>query len=328
VHRDWFAHLRKTFATRILVIIAVAIVVANTSHDVAAQDNLVQEKPLDIREIAPGVYAHQAPVTLMDEASLGDIANIGFIVGDDAVAVIDTGGAVSIGRRLLAAIKTVTAKPIRYVINTHEHPDHVFGNAAFAMPGVTFVGHKNLPRALTERGPHYLETLRHDMGEALLKDVRLIVPTLLVDHEMRLDLGHRVLLLQAWPPMHTDCDLTILDETTGTLFAGDLVFLQHLPVIDGSVVGWLKSMDALSKIPAHLVIPGHGPIGVPWPQALDAEKSYFLKLTQDLRGMISKGTDIAVAAHEAAQSEAGKWQLFDAYNPRNATTAYAELEWE
>ena len=325
---NWFARPRKTFVTKILVIIAVAIACASASRDVAAQDNLAQVKPLDIREIAPGVYAHQAPVTLMDEASRGDIANIGFIVGDDAVAVIDTGGAVSIGRRLLKAIKTVTGKPVRYVINTHEHPDHVFGNAAFDFAGVTFVGHKNLPHSLMERGPHYIETLRHDMGETLLKDVRLIVPTLLVDHEMRLDLGHRVLLLQAWPPMHTDCDLTILDETTSTLFAGDLLFLQHVPVIDGSVIGWLKSIDVLAKIPARLVIPGHGPIGVDWPQALEAEKTYFLKLTQDLRGLINKGADINAAAHEAAQSEAGKWQLFDAYNPRNATTAYAELEWE
>lgn len=325
---DSFVRMRKTFATRILVMITVAIGCATASLDVAAQDNLDQVKSLDIREIAPGVYAHQAPVTLMDAASRGDIANIGFIVGDDAVAVIDTGGAVSIGRGLLKAIKAITDKPIRYVINTHEHPDHVFGNAAFDFAGVTFVGHKNLPHALTERGPHYIETLRHDMGDALLKDVRLIVPTLLVDHEMRLDLGHRLILLQAWPPMHTDCDLTILDETTSTLFAGDLLFLQHVPVIDGSVIGWLKSMDALSHIPARRVVPGHGPIGVDWPQALEAEKTYFLKLTQDLRGLINKGADINTAAHEAGQSEAGKWQLFSAYNPRNATTAYAELEWE
>ena len=319
---------RNFFVMRILVIITAAIMCTITSCDVAAQENGGADKPLDIREIAAGVYVHQAPVTLMDKASQGDIANLGFVVGDDAVAVIDTGGAVSIGRRLLEAIRTVTHKPIRYVINTHEHPDHVFGNAAFVAPGVTFVGHKNLPHSLMERGPHYIETLRVEMGEALLKDVRLIVPTLLVDQDMRLDLGHRILLLHAWPPMHSDCDLTVLDETTSTLFAGDLLFLQHVPVIDGSVLGWLASMDALAKIPARLVVPGHGPAGVAWPAALQAEKAYFEKLTQDVRGLIKKGADINAAAQEAGQSEAGKWQLFNAYNPRNATAAYAELEWE
>jgi len=292
----------------------------------AAQDI----QPLDVREIAPGVYAHQAPVTLMDAASGGDIANIGFVVGDDGVAVIDTGGAVIIGQRLKKAIEKVTDKPIRYVINTHEHPDHIFGNAAFVGAEVTFVGHKNLPRAMAERGPHYIETLRVTMGDALIKDVRLVPPTLLVDQgkDMRLDLGHRVLVLRAWPPMHTDCDLTIFDETTKTLFTGDLVFLQHVPVIDGSVLGWLAAMDKLAVIPARLAIPGHGSIGVDWPQALTAEKAYFTKLTADLRGLIKQGADINQAAETAGRSEASRWQLFGVYNPRNATAGFAELEWE
>lgn len=294
--------------------------------DVAAQEIA----PLDVREIAPGVYAHQAPVTVMDAASGGDIANIGFIVGDDAVAVIDTGGAVIIGQRLKKAIAKITEKPIRYVINTHEHPDHIFGNAAFVAPGVTFVGHKNLPRAIAERGPHYIQTLSVAMGDALIKDVKLVPPTLLVDQgkEMQLDLGHRILLLHAWPPMHTDCDLTIFDEKTKTLFTGDLVFLQHVPVIDGSIIGWLAAMDQLAGIPARLAIPGHGSIGVDWPQALAAEKSYFTKLTADLRGLIKQGADINQAAQTAGRSEASRWQLFGVYNPRNATAGFAELEWE
>ncbi len=296
----------------------------------AFSDAAPQITPLPVREIAPGVYAHQAPVTEMNAASGGDIANIGFIVGDDAVAVIDTGGALIVGERLKKAIEAVTSKPIRYVINTHEHPDHIFGNAAFVAPGVTFVGHKNLPREMAQRGPEYLATFRRMMGEDLIKGVKLVPPTLLVgtDKDVHLDLGHRVLDLRAWPPMHTDCDVTIFDEKTATLFTGDLVFLQHVPVIDASVLGWLRAMPELAKIPAKLVIPGHGMIGVDWPQALAAEKTYFTKLTADLRGFLARGADINVAAKKAGQSEAGKWQLFGVYNPRNATTGYAELEWQ
>jgi quinoprotein relay system zinc metallohydrolase 2 len=286
--------------------------------------------PLDVREIAPGVYAHQAPVTAMDAASGGDISNNGFIVGDDAVAVIDTGGAPIIGERLKKAIEKITDKPIRYVINTTEHPDYIFGNVAFLGPGIIFVGHQNLPRSMAARGPHYIQTLRRDMGEALIKGVELVPPTLLVNigKDMQLDLGHRVIDLRAWPMMATDCNLTIFDEKAKTLLTGDLVYLQHVPVIDGSVLGWLKAMPQLAAIPARLVVPGHGSIGVEWPQALAAEKAYLTKLTADLRGLIQKGADINQAAQTAGQSESSKWQLFGIYNPRNATAGYAELEWE
>ncbi len=308
--------------------VALVVLMAGTARIGPA--NAADVTPLDVREIAPGVYAHQAPITAMDAASGGDISNNGFIVGDDAVAVIDTGGAPIVGKRLRKAIEKITDKPIRYVINTTEHPDYIFGNTAFVGPGITFVGHRNLPRSMAVRGPHYIQTLRRDMGDALVEGVKLIPPTLLVDvgKDRKLDLGHRIIDLRAWPMMATDCNLTIFDEKTKTLFAGDLVYLQHVPVIDGSVLGWLKALPRLAAIPARLAVPGHGPVGADWPQALAAEKGYLTTLTADLRGLIRKGADIDQAAQTAAGSEASKWKLFGIYNPRNATAAYAELEWE
>jgi len=285
-------------------------------------------QPLSLQEIAEGIYAFKADVALMDHANAGAIANLGIIIGDEAVAVIDTGGSVIEGDRFLAAIRQKTDRPIRYIINTHEHPDHIFGNAAFETLGATFVGHKNLPRAIEQRRAFYLSSFREIIGEDMMKGVKLIAPTLLVSDETELDLGHRKLRLKAWPAMHTDCDLTVFDEKTATLFTGDLAFLQHVPVVDGSLKGWLSHLDALAAIPAQRVVPGHGDIGVAWPQALEAQRTYLTKLTKDLRGLIKEGADVDQAAKTAAQSEAGKWQLFKDYNPRNATAGFAELEWE
>ena len=284
--------------------------------------------PLPVTEIAPGLFAFAGTPELMNGDNIGAIANIGFVIGENAVAVIDTGGSVREGERLRAAIAARTSLPIRYVINTHVHPDHIFGNAAFEGEGVVFAGHKNLPRALASRGTFYINAFRPLMGEALVADIRIIAPTLLVDGETTIDLGHRKLVLKAWKTSHSDSDLTVLDEQSRTLFSGDLVFLQHTPVVDGSLLGLLSVMDEIVKIPALRVVPGHGPAVADWPQAMAAQKGYFDRLAKDLRAMIARGTDVGEAARSAGQSEAPNWKLFGDFNPRNATAGFAELEWE
>lgn len=290
----------------------------------SAQSN----RPLAMEQIADGDYAHFGQVAMTTPENAGDIANLGVIVGQDAVAVVDTGGSIAVGQRLLAAVRAITDKPVRYVINTHDHPDHMFGNAAFPST-VTFAGHHNLPAELAKRGAYYLRSYREQLGDAAIAAVRIIPPTLLVDTETTLDVGGRRLRLTAWSPAaHTNCDLTVLDEATGVLFSGDLVFLQHVPVVDGSVKGWLSVLPRLAQLPAKLVIPGHGRLAAGWPQALDDERRYLSVLEQDTRRDIAAGTPLAEAVLSIASSERNRWQLFDDYNTRNATTAFSELEWE
>jgi quinoprotein relay system zinc metallohydrolase 2 len=283
---------------------------------------------LPLKEIAAGVYTFTGVHELMSAANGGAICNLGVIVGENAAAVIDTGGSLVEARALIAAVGNVTDKPLRYAINTHMHPDHVFGNAAFRDIGATLAGHKNLPAALQARGEFYLQRFRGLLGESVMRGVEIVVPTLLVDETLELDLGGRKLALRAWKPAHTDNDLTVFDSASGILFAGDLVFMQHLPTIDGSLLGWMRQLDELAAVKATQVVPGHGPAPAAWPDALKAQRQYFDVLSRDIRKSVADGQPMSEAVKTAAQSESGNWALFEEFNERNATVAFAELEWE
>lgn len=308
--------------------IVVAIVSLLLCSVAAAETAVSNIAPLAVEEIAPGIFVHRGVEATMAADNLGGIANLGFIAGEEAVAVIDTGGSVAQGRALLAAIRLHSDKPVRFVVNTHVHPDHWFGNAAFEELNAEYVGHARLAAALSARGAFYREANRAALGDALVGEVRIVAPDTLIEDRITLDLGNRTLIVQAWPVAHTDNDLTVFDETTRTLFTGDLLFIDHLPVVDGSLTGWLSRMDELAKIEAVRAVPGHGPASATWPQGLDEQRRYLSRLAEDLRQAIAEGVPMARAVESAGLSERGRWDLFDLFNRRNATAGFAELEWE
>ncbi|MGC1178890.1 MAG: quinoprotein relay system zinc metallohydrolase 2 [Methyloceanibacter sp.] len=283
---------------------------------------------LAVDEIGPGVFVHQGRYEVQSPENRGDMANAGFIVGTDAVAVIDTLGSTQVGRDLRDAIRTVTSKPIRYVINTHMHPDHVFGNAAFKEDSPAFVANHKLARGLGSRAERYLAINKQMLGPEAFEGIEIVFPTVPVDGTLSLDLGGRTLLLETQRTAHTDNDLTVTDSATNTLFLGDLLFSVHVPTLDGSIKGWLALIDDLKQRKVARVVPGHGPRAMQLPGALEPEQRYLATIAADVRKLIKEGKTIEDAAKTAGFEERDAWKLFDQYRVRNVTAAFAELEWE
>ncbi len=275
-------------------------------------------------EAAPGIHLHTGKHEEMSVGNLGDIANTGFIIGTESVAVIDPGGSPQMGKAMRIAIRALTDLPVSHVILTHIHPDHIFGGSAFADVRQV-VAHKNFSRALIQRGKFYSDRFR-----SLFVDEdapMLLKPTVAVSDELRIELGGRSLLIRAHRTAHTDNDLSVFDSTTRTLWASDLIFAQRIPSLDGSLTGWLSVMEELETLQADLVIPGHGLPG-PWSSLAPPQYRYLTLLLHDTRKFIAENKRLSDAIDSVAVVEREYWSLFNNQHPGNVTKAFTELEWE
>lgn len=282
----------------------------------------------DVVEIAKGVYVHQGRHGVFSPENGGDISNCGFIVGGDAVAVVDSGGSAVVGAGLKAAIRKATDRPIRYVINTHMHPDHVFGNAAFDDGNTAFVAHHKMARGLGARAERYLAINAKQLGDTAFAGTRIVLPQVPVTGSTTIDLGGRTIVLEAQKTAHTDNDLTVRDGATGTVFMGDLLFSGHIPTIDGSIRGWLALIARLRDEKSERVVPGHGPPSMPWPDAIAPLNRYLDGVATGVRAAIKAGKTLSEAAQTVGLDEKDAWVLFEEYHRRNVSAAFAELEWE
>lgn len=285
--------------------------------------------------VAGGIYVHRGEHLDIDTGYTGDISNVSFVVGDKGVAVIDSGGSIKVGQRLRAAIRKVTDKPILFVINTHVHPDHIFGNAAFIPKDSIetkpqFVGHEKLDKAMQTRKESYDKLNIKYLGDDA-KGTEIVLPTLLVKTVQILDLGDRQLTITAHPNAHTNTDVTVMDSKTETLFTGDLLFIERTPVVEGDIKGLINELESLKKVSFKQVVPGHGPVqknnadGI---VAMNNALRYLTVLSTDIRATIKVGKSMNDAMESAAASEKGKWALFDIANRRNVNNIFPALEWE
>ena len=280
-----------------------------------------------IESLGDGIYVHHGKHLDIDTGYQGDICNISFVVGSKGVAVIDTGGSFKTGNKLRDAIKKVTDKPILYVINTHVHPDHIFGNAAFLQDHAQFVGHEKLATAMQLRKEAYDKLNIKYMGDDA-KGSEIVKPTIQVKEPINLDLGDRTLTVTPYPNAHTNTDISVIDSKTSTLFSGDLLFIERTPVIEGDIKGLIAVINTLKTYHVKQVVPGHGPFTEDWVTALNNEQRYLNALLTDIRANIKAGKSMTEAMDTAAAGEKDKWLLFDIANRRNVNTLYPALEFE
>ncbi len=307
---------------RILLQILVLLFITSCSENQATTNGSTF-----LTDIGDGIYVHHGEHLDIDDGYQGDISNLSVVVGSKGVAVIDTSGSLKVGQQLHAAIKDITDLPILYVINTHVHPDHIFGNAAFVDDKPQFVGHVKLGEAMQLREESYA-TLNETFLGPDGKGSDIVLPTLTVEDTLSLDLGGRVLTVTAYPVAHTNTDISVIDSQTKTLFTGDLLFIERTPVLEGDIKGLIAALETLKTYDVTQVVPGHGQETINWKGAIDNALGYLNLLLTDIRAHIANDVSLEESMKTAAAGEKDKWELFDVANARNVNIIYPALEWE
>ena len=281
-----------------------------------------QEQPsFALQQVGPNAWAAIANLNAKVQAG----GNAGFVIGDDSVAVIDTFASTEAAQQLLAAIRQRTKLPVKFVVNTHYHFDHVAGNAVLVEAGATVFAHRNV------RGWIRPENLRL-FGNDIKPDQKAFVeaialPTVVYDQAVDLHVGSRVIQVRSFPG-HTGGDSVVLVPDARTAFAGDL-FWRNMPpnMIDASTKPWIETLDTLAKNEAgYAFVPGHGEVGDA--QDVGAFRDYLStlqKLVADARAQGKSGDALTDAVLPALAAKYGQWDFFKFLAPSNIAEMDAEL---
>ena len=282
----------------------------------------------DLEKVEDGIYVHFGLQEDTNKVNKGDIANIGFIVGDKSILVIDTGGTPRIGEAFYNKIKKISNLPISYIVITHSHHEYYFGTNIIINDLTEIIGHKKLKRSLDANFEFYKNLQLVNTRDQSVKKFNNFKITKFVDvnKNLSIDLGNRIIEIQAWPSGHTDNDLSIIDKKTKTLWTEN-IFIKRTPSIRASIKGWKKNLKETSKLDINLIIPGHGPVKEK-NEALKPMLSYFDRLIDNTRKFHEKNFSLSKAIETFPKENKENWLLYNIYHPSNITKVYTELEWE
>jgi glyoxylase-like metal-dependent hydrolase (beta-lactamase superfamily II) len=279
-------------------------------------------------QVAPDSYMVQGLSALGSSANRNFISNAAFVVTKDGVLVIDALGSPALARELLAEIRRITPAPVRYVVLTHYHADHIYGLQAFKEAGATVVAHQAGREYLnSETAALRLQASREEMAPAVDAQTRLVAADRWIDERTTLQMGGLDFVLQPAGPAHTPEDLVVWVPQLKLLFAGDLVFRGRIPFVGQADSGrWITALDTLLAFDARIVVPGHGPASTSVRADLELTRDYLSYLRKTM-GEAARNMDPFEEAYTRTDwSRFEKLPLFNAANRINAYNTYLLME--
>jgi glyoxylase-like metal-dependent hydrolase (beta-lactamase superfamily II) len=280
-------------------------------------------------QVAPRVWFVQGDAALGSPTNRNFISNAGFVVTDDGVVVIDGLGSPALASELLGEIRRVTAQPVRHVIVTHYHADHIYGLQSLTAAGAKVLAHPAAREYIaSDTAQRRLEASRHELAPWVDEKTRIVPADRWLDtDETTLTVGNLDFVVRHVGPAHTPEDLVVFVPAAGVLFAGDLVFRGRVPFVgQADSRQWIESLGRLIEFKPRLVVPGHGPVSES-PQAdLELTRDYLRHLRTTMGEAASNLEPFEEAYARADWSRFERLPLFRVANRMNAYNTYLLME--
>ena len=304
----------------IIAMVAVISFSANAANKIA---NILPPP----KQLSDHVYAWIGPLPGPNKENQGYRMNLLFVVGKDAVAVIDTGYTEAMAEEMLAHIKHITKVPVKYAINSNSQPHRFMGNPAFKRAGVTIIAHEKTAERMEKQAGNFATGIENIL-ELKPGTVKLPAPPdRMIKGDTELDLGGLAIKLWDFGPAHTPTQLVVEVKQDKLVYTGDILYSGRLLSVQSAsnVAHWIEAYDRLKQFGDVLFVPGHGQ-----PDKLSAfdfpTRQYLALLLSHMNKMVEEGTDIQDAINSLDQSKFSKLENFENLAGRNASWTYIERE--
>lgn len=279
-------------------------------------------------EVAQHVWFVEGEGALGSAANRNFISNAGFVVTDDGVVVIDALGSPALAEELIGEIRRITRQPIRYVIVTHYHADHIYGLQAFKTAGATIIAQRSGREYLqSDTAQRRLEASRQELFPWIDEQTRLVPADRWIDADTDLRVGSWDFAIRHVGPAHTPEDLVVYVPEAKALFAGDLVFRGRIPFVgQADSRQWIESLGRLIALQPRVMVPGHGPLSREPIPDLELTRDYLDHLRATMREAARNLEPFEAAYAKADWSRFEQLPLFRAANRMNAYNTYLLME--
>jgi len=279
------------------------------------------------KKLSDHVYVWIGPLDGPGKKNQGYRMNMAFVVGNEAVAVLETGYTEAMGEAMLQHIRAVTDKPVKYAVNTNSQPDRFMGNPAFRRAGATIIAHKVSAERMAAQGANLAGSIEQilELPAGSIKVPQ--APDRVITDKTKLDLGGVTVILDNFGPAHTPAQLVAEIPEDKTVYTGDMLYAQRLLAIntDGNIKSWLAAFDRLKQFGNATFIPGHGKPG-PLTDFDFPTRQYLDLLFTHMNKMVDEGVGLQDAIDSLDQSRFSKLANFDDLAGRNASRTYLERE--